>query len=46
MATANNSLSQYDRSQVPDGKNIRIALVVSEWNQEITEALFQGAKTH
>ena len=44
MATANNSLSQYDRSQVPDGKNIRIALVVSEWNQEITEALFQGAK--
>lgn len=44
MATANNSLSQYDRSKVPDGKNIRIALVVSEWNQEITEALFQGAK--
>ena len=44
MATANNSLSQYDRSQVPDGKNIRIALVVSEWNQEITEALFQRAK--
>jgi 6,7-dimethyl-8-ribityllumazine synthase len=44
MATANNSLSQYDRSKVPDGKNIRIALIVSEWNQEITEALFQGAK--
>ena len=44
MATANNSLSQYDRSKVPDGKNIRIALIVSEWNQEITEALFQRAK--
>ena len=44
MATAYNSLSQYDRSKVPDGKNIRIALIVSEWNQEITESLFQGAK--
>ncbi len=44
MATANNNLSHYDRSKVPDGKNFRIALVVSEWNEEITEALFRGAK--
>ena len=44
MATARNSLSHYDRSKVPDGKNFRIALVVSEWNEEITEALFRGAK--
>ena len=44
MATANNNLSKYDVSRVPDGKNSRIALVVSEWNNEITEALFQGAK--
>jgi 6,7-dimethyl-8-ribityllumazine synthase len=44
MATADNSLSQYDHSKVPDGKNFRIALVVSEWNHDITEALFQGAK--
>jgi len=44
MATANNKLSKYDISRVPDGKNSRIALVVSEWNKEITEALFQGAK--
>ena len=44
MATAKKSLSQYDRSKVPDGKNFRIALVVSEWNHSITEALFQGAK--
>ena len=44
MATANNNLSKYDFSRVPDGKNFRIALVVSEWNKEITEALFQGAK--
>lgn len=45
MATADNSLSQYDPSQVPDGSNYRVALVVSEWNNKITEALFQGAKT-
>ena len=44
MATANNNLSKYDVSRVPDGKSSRIALVVSEWNEEITEALFQGAK--
>ena len=44
MATANNNLSKYDVSRVPDGNNSRIALVVSEWNKEITEALFQGAK--
>ena len=44
MATANNFLSNYERSKVPDGKNFRIALVVSEWNKSITEALFQGAK--
>ena len=44
MATANNNFSKYDVSRVPDGKNTRIALIVSEWNKEITEALFQGAK--
>ena len=44
MATANNNLSKYDVSRVPDGKSSRIAIVVSEWNKEITEALFQGAK--
>tara|TARA_X000000950_G_scaffold246021_1_gene303176 strand:+ start:232 stop:705 length:474 start_codon:yes stop_codon:yes gene_type:complete len=44
MATAANRLSQYDRSKVPDGKDIRIGLVVSEWNETVTEALFKGAK--
>lgn len=45
MATADNNLSQYHQIKVPDGKKFRIALVVSEWNGDITEALFQGAKT-
>ena len=44
MVNAHNSLSHYDRSKVADGTNFRIALVVSEWNEEITQALFQGAK--
>ena len=44
MATADHSLSQYDHSKVPDGKNFHIALVVSEWNEVITEALYKGAK--
>tara|TARA_B100001175_G_scaffold290300_1_gene274658 strand:- start:954 stop:1427 length:474 start_codon:yes stop_codon:yes gene_type:complete len=44
MATAGNILSQYDHSKIPDGKNLRIALVVSGWNEAITEALFMGAK--
>lgn len=44
MATADNSLSQYDRSKVPDGSKFRIALVVSEWNEVVTESLFHAAK--
>ena len=43
MSTANKHLSYYDPASVPDGKGMRVALVVSEWNGEITEALRQGA---
>ena len=45
MVTADNSLSQYDQSKIFNGKNFRVALIVSEWNRDITEALFHGAKT-
>lgn len=41
MATAN--LSAYDRESIPVLKNKRVALVVSEWNYEITSALCNGA---
>ena len=44
MATFTNSLSHYDRSKVPDGKDYRIGLVVSKWNETITELLYKGAK--
>lgn len=41
MATKN--LSNYDINSVPSGKKMRIGIVVSEWNNEITEALYKGA---
>jgi len=44
MATENKNLSHYNKSQVPDGSKMTIGLVVSEWNTEITENLFEGAQ--
>ena len=44
MATANKNLSEYDTSTIPNAKNLRFGIVVSEWNNEITEALFTGAQ--
>ena len=41
MATKN--LSEYDLNTVPDGKEMKIGIVVSEWNYEITGALLSGA---
>jgi len=43
MATENKNLSVYDKSKIPNAKQLRFGIVVSEWNHEITEALFNGA---
>jgi 6,7-dimethyl-8-ribityllumazine synthase len=43
MATSGKNLSDYDPNALPDASDMRIGLVVSEWNSEITEALFEGA---
>ncbi len=43
MATENNNLSVYDKTTIPNAKNFRFGIVVSEWNHEITEGMFQGA---
>jgi 6,7-dimethyl-8-ribityllumazine synthase len=43
MATIHNNLSDYDKSNVPDGENFRIGIVVSEWDSNITEGLKNGA---
>lgn len=44
MATAEHPLSEYDPTSVPSGAGRRFALVVSEWNREITDALRRGAR--
>lgn len=43
MATENKNLSQYDKNQLPNVSNLSFGIVVSEWNEEITEGLFNGA---
>ncbi|NDW09579.1 6,7-dimethyl-8-ribityllumazine synthase [Dysgonomonas sp. 520] len=43
MATAYHNLSGYDPETVPDGSEMNIGIVVSEWNGEITNALLDGA---
>lgn len=44
MATAQTNLSHFDVKEVPSGKDLRFALVVAEWNKQITENLFEGAR--
>ena|SRR5690606_9681195 len=44
MATENKNLSQYDRDKIPNAKDLRFGIVVSQWNLEITGALHQGAR--
>jgi 6,7-dimethyl-8-ribityllumazine synthase len=41
MATTD--LSAYDKTSLPNAKKFRFGMVVSEWNEEITNALFEGA---
>ncbi|MBA7524523.1 6,7-dimethyl-8-ribityllumazine synthase [subsurface metagenome] len=43
MATALKNLSDYNPNEVPSAKDMRFAMVVSEWNSEITSALLEGA---
>ncbi len=42
MATTD--LSAYDKASIPNGKQFRFGIVVSEWNENITEGLLKGAK--
>jgi len=44
MATANKNLSEYDKNTIPSAKDFRFGIVVSEWNNKITEGLFSGAE--
>ena len=43
MATVNQNLSDYDKTTIPSAKHFRFGIVVSEWNNKITEGLYKGA---
>ncbi|EGJ71142.1 6,7-dimethyl-8-ribityllumazine synthase [Bacteroides coprosuis DSM 18011] len=43
MATAFHNLSDYDPTTVPNASNMKFGIVVSEWNENITGGLLEGA---
>ena len=43
MATKNNNLSDYKKDTLPNVLNLKFGIVVSQWNKEITDGLFNGA---
>lgn len=43
MATENKNLSQYDKNTLPNVSQLSFGIVVSEWNEDVTEGLFNGA---
>lgn len=44
MATILKNLSEFNRNEIPNAEDHNFGIVVSEWNNEITNALLQGAK--
>jgi 6,7-dimethyl-8-ribityllumazine synthase len=44
MATANKNLSNYDKTTIPNAKQFRFGIVVSEWNDHVTNGLYAGAE--
>jgi 6,7-dimethyl-8-ribityllumazine synthase len=43
MATEGRNLSDYDKNIIPNGADFKIGIVVSEWNDSITNNLLKGA---
>lgn len=44
MATINKNLSEYDPDSIPSAKGMRFAIIVAEWNKEVTFSLLKGAR--
>ncbi len=44
MASENKNLSNYDKNTIPSAKDFRFGIVVSEWNDKITNGLYAGAE--
>jgi len=43
MATENTNLSHFSKEEVPNAKGLRFAIIVSQWNKNITSKLYNGA---
>ncbi|MBS9523516.1 6,7-dimethyl-8-ribityllumazine synthase [Litoribacter alkaliphilus] len=43
MATQLKNLCEYSSGNIPDISDKKFAVVVSEWNEDVTEALYEGA---
>ena len=43
MATALTNLSDYDKNKIPDASEMSFGIVVSQWNENITGSLLEGA---
>ena len=43
MATQNNNLSDYDKDTLPNVADMKFGIVVSQWNNDITNGLYSGA---
>ena len=43
MASSQKNLSDYSSANLTDVSKKRFAIVVSEWNEEVTESLYSGA---
>ena len=44
MATENKNLSEYDKATLPNAKDFKVGIVVSEWNDTVTNGLYRGAE--
>jgi len=43
MASKNTNLSHFNKEEVPNAKGLSFGIVVSEWNENITNGLYNGA---
>ena len=42
MATKHTNLSTYNKNEIPSAKAFRFGIVVSQWNKDITDRLYNG----
>lgn len=46
MSSANKNLSEFNTAGLPDVSQKRFAIIVAEWNEEVTEALLKVLIKH